>query len=380
VQAFIEKQNVSPRSLWSVQKDPSQETSVQEDGNDDFVISQELSWQSSVPFPHRTLYDRYKLAGSLHLQIGDLPLLASAVGLLFLLLLFLPLLTTRLTFLITPVSLNPLLERDSTFFQSPQKLYYDDSQQRKIIVKDFLPYTVKEYTVRAGDTISGIARIFGLSMGTLLSANSIENARRLQAGKIIKIPDQDGIFYRVKKGDSFANIARKYHVPMQKILDKNNLSDTVLKENDVIFLPSVTMDPLQMRLRLGELFLHPLARGRLSSGFGYRPDPFTGVRTFHYGLDLVAAKGSPIIAASEGKVAYVGSDPGGYGNYLILWHNKEFQTLYGHMLRVLVRAGTVVKMGEKIGLVGNTGKSTGAHLHFSIIRNGKFVDPSQYLY
>lgn len=127
----------------------------------------------------------------------------------------------------------------------------------------------------------------------------------------------------------------------------------------------------------GQLFVQP-ARGRVTSGYGYRSDPFTGLRKFHNGIDIANQAGTPIIAAMNGTVDTAGYN-GNYGRYLILRHADGFQTLYAHLNKVLVAAGDRVLQGQRVGEMGNTGYSSAVNLHFSIFHNGAHVDPSEHL-
>jgi murein DD-endopeptidase MepM/ murein hydrolase activator NlpD len=137
------------------------------------------------------------------------------------------------------------------------------------------------------------------------------------------------------------------------------------------------MSTMALRRAMGELFLTPL-RGRLTSPYGYRRDPFTGVRTFHTGIDLAAPVGTPIKATLDGRIATTGYSAV-YGNYVIVTHDGGYQSLYAHMHRIQVKRGQWVTQGGILGLVGNTGYSTGPHLHFSVYRNGKMVNPASLL-
>ena len=131
---------------------------------------------------------------------------------------------------------------------------------------------------------------------------------------------------------------------------------------------------------MGELFIWPLSGGyRISSRFGPRLDPFTGVPSSHTGIDLAITQGTPIKAAMSGKIAVVGYT-NVYGNYVIIDHENGYQTLYAHMQKPApVKKGQRVAQGTKIGLVGNTGYSTGPHLHFTVYKNGKLIDPETVL-
>jgi murein DD-endopeptidase MepM/ murein hydrolase activator NlpD len=118
--------------------------------------------------------------------------------------------------------------------------------------------------------------------------------------------------------------------------------------------------------------------GVLTSGFGYRTDPLGRGRRFHAGQDFAAPTGTPILAATAGTVAYAGV-ASGYGNYTCVDRGSGFATCYGHQSRILVSVGQVVGQGQQIGLVGNTGNSTGPHLHFEVRLNGNPTDPMPYL-
>jgi hypothetical protein len=115
-------------------------------------------------------------------------------------------------------------------------------------------------------------------------------------------------------------------------------------------------------------------QGRLTSGFGERFHPILGYERFHAGLDLAAAAGTPIVAAADGKVVSAGWT-GGYGQAVEIAHAGGIETLYGHMSRIAAHSGEIVHRGELIGYVGSTGLSTGPHLHFQVMKNGRAVNP-----
>lgn len=119
---------------------------------------------------------------------------------------------------------------------------------------------------------------------------------------------------------------------------------------------------------------------RLTSGFGYRIDPLYKTVKFHAGLDFTAPVGTPIYATADGIVKTAGNLGDGYGNHVIIHHGYSYRTLYGHMYRIKARIGQSVKRGEVIGYVGNTGKSTGPHLHYEVIKGNKHLDPIYFFY
>lgn len=132
------------------------------------------------------------------------------------------------------------------------------------------------------------------------------------------------------------------------------------------------LDPKGVGERKG-VMTWPVA-ARISSNFGWRVHPVLGFRRLHKGMDFAAAYGSPIRAATDGRVAMAGRN-GGYGNFVKLDHGSGLATGYGHMSRIVVRPGTRVTRGQVIGYVGSTGLSTGPHLHYELWRNGVPVNP-----
>lgn len=118
----------------------------------------------------------------------------------------------------------------------------------------------------------------------------------------------------------------------------------------------------------------------IASGFGYRIDPIYKTPKMHTGLDFASALGTPIYATANGRIEAVAFDEKGYGNHVVINHGYGYQTLYGHMVRVKARPGQTVQRGEVIGWVGNTGKSTGPHCHYEVIRNGEKIDPVHYFF
>ncbi|MBN2466684.1 MAG: M23 family metallopeptidase [Deltaproteobacteria bacterium] len=116
----------------------------------------------------------------------------------------------------------------------------------------------------------------------------------------------------------------------------------------------------------------------ISSGYGVRKSPFTGLKEFHAGIDISAMRGAPVIAPGTGTVSFAGKK-GGYGNLVVLKHNNHYTTVYGHLLGFNVKKNDRVKRGDIIGWVGNTGRSTGYHLHYEILKDEKHLDPFTHL-
>jgi murein DD-endopeptidase MepM/ murein hydrolase activator NlpD len=237
--------------------------------------------------------------------------------------------------------------------------------------------SLREHRIRSGETLSAIAAAAALNLDTVISFNRIQDVRKLPAGTHLKLPNQNGLLYTVRRGDSLATIARAYAVSAEAIADVNDLESATIHPGQELFIPGARMRQFELKKILGELFVYPTA-GRLSSSFGMRPDPFTRVRRFHNGIDLAGPPGTHVVAAMEGKVAKIGVHPT-YGRYIIISHSGGYQTWYAHLQKALVEQGKTVAQGQLIGEMGNTGYSTGPHLHFSIFKDGSPVDPLKFL-
>jgi len=234
--------------------------------------------------------------------------------------------------------------------------------------------TFNSYVIEQGDMIGYIAIRTGLNEDTLISVNDIKNTRLLQIGQVIKIPNQDGIYYAVQQGDTLESLAEKYSTTVSHISFVNELFSGALRPNDMLFIPGAKMEFINRQEINGDLFIWPVDSRRITSSYGYRIDPFSRTRQFHTGLDIGAVMGSPIRAGMAGRVSHVGYDDS-YGNHVVITHHSGYRTLYAHMSLVRVKAGAYVETGERIGDVGSSGRSTGPHLHFTVYKNGVTVNP-----
>jgi murein DD-endopeptidase MepM/ murein hydrolase activator NlpD len=235
-----------------------------------------------------------------------------------------------------------------------------------------------KYSVKTGDSVSSIAQAHNVSIDAIIASNGISNARKLQIGDNIRIPNIDGIPYTIKAGDTLSAIAEALHVPMEVIIDVNSIQIPALKAGEILFIPGARMPAEDLKLALGENFIYPIS-GRLTSTFGWRVDPLKPTRrNYHKAIDLAAPTGTPVKATMDGRIVIVDSNPS-FGKFVIISHNATYQTLYAHLSTISVRVGTTVSQGQKIGEVGNTGYSTGSHLHFAIYKKGNEVDPLDYL-
>lgn len=243
-------------------------------------------------------------------------------------------------------------------------------------------YTIKKisyqrYRVKSNENIKSIARKFGLLEDTIILCNNIKSSNSLKPGDIIEIPNQDGRLIRVSKNDSLLKIANRYGVKWEDIVDVNDISSSQISAGLRIFIPGSKMTQYEKNKFYELTYIWPV-KGVISSYFGQRIDPITGGYGYHTGIDIKNFYGTPIRATVGGIVSYVGFN-NVYGNYIEIKHNSEIVSVYAHLSAILVKEGDEIKQGQIIGRLGNSGRSTGPHLHFEIRKNGKFVDPLKIL-
>ncbi len=234
------------------------------------------------------------------------------------------------------------------------------------------------YRVQKGDMIGFIADKFNVTQDTIISVNNIHQSRLIQIGQILKIPSMPGIIYTVKKnGETAGSIAEKFEISAEKLARVNNIQENqTLVAGQTLFAPDALLDWVTRQEINGDLFHKPIhSRYYLSSYYGWRSSPFSGKRSYHSGVDMACPQGTPVYAALGGTVTSVGYN-NVYGNYVIVTHHSGYKTLYGHMSKQLVTRGKWVDTGTRIGLVGSTGLSTGPHLHFTVYKFGKTVNPA----
>lgn len=247
------------------------------------------------------------------------------------------------------------------------------------------PVKVTTYIVANGDSLWSIANKFNLSIDSLFGSNALKNPDYLKPGLALRVPNQDGIFYKVKKGDSLDGISKKYKLTGDRIKKANPDKDfSKLQIGQEIFVPGAspavsvyTSSSSGSTRTYSRSFRWPVM-GKINSPFGWRRHPITKRRSFHTGIDIKARTGILIRAAKAGKVAYSGW-MGGYGRVVVINHGGGYSTLYAHCSRLLVRKGTKVAAGKVIAKVGASGRVTGPHLHFEVRKNNKAINPLRVL-
>jgi murein DD-endopeptidase MepM/ murein hydrolase activator NlpD len=284
-----------------------------------------------------------------------------------------------------------------------------------------LPPGVRVVTLERGQTLWSIGQRYGLSIETLVGGNpSLASLDTVPVGTRLFILPAPGILIQLGAGENLLTVAHDYPVRPQDLLQANGITDLAAGrgEGDFVFIPGVV--PLEKLAELEEVRRQEQARraeearrqaaalaermrrdaarvaeilkgyrppsedmiwpvsGRITSGFGYRR-LWVGGTNFHAGIDVAAPLGTPVRAARSGVVSVAGWIPGGYGNTIYLEHGSGLQTRYAHLARNVVAVGDRVSQGQVIGYLGNTGLSTGPHLHFEVRENAVARDPLRWL-
>jgi murein DD-endopeptidase MepM/ murein hydrolase activator NlpD len=208
----------------------------------------------------------------------------------------------------------------------------------------------EEEAVQRSERAQGVLRFTGLPVGRLADENGM-------GGPLIELSAATGAFLASSAGADDAFAARVEEVAAR--LEDARRFETVIH-----------------KLPLGAPVTVPGVRE--TSGFGLRSDPFTRRRAWHDGADLAAYYGAPILATAPGLVTFSGSKSG-YGRVVEVDHGNGFKTRYAHLQSILVRAGAKVALGQKVGTMGSTGRSTGPHLHYEVDYKGKSYDPIKFL-
>lgn len=247
-----------------------------------------------------------------------------------------------------------------------------------------LPIKITAYVVSDGDSLWSISNSQNLEIDTLIGCNDIRNINVIRPGVTLRVPNQDGVFYKVKKGDTLAGIGKKYSVAADRIKEANGQAVEPLVADKEIFLPGARPETSQVASQTkagGTAKVTAASRnyrwpvvGKINSPFGWRRHPITRRRDFHTGIDIKSPRGRAIHASRAGVVDYSGW-MGGYGKVVVINHGDGNSTLYAHCSTVSVRKGQRISQGQAIAAVGTTGRTTGPHLHFEIRRGNSPVNP-----
>jgi murein DD-endopeptidase MepM/ murein hydrolase activator NlpD len=318
-----------------------------------------------------------------------------------------------------PMNFNalPTLSVDTAaqLLQTPIAPILIDNPQRVVraeldpftIIPDRPRSTMTKYTIQQGDTIYDIAQRFGLTIESIAWSNDRGQIWTLIPGDTLNIPPVDGVYIQMVGGISIREIAAQYEVTdVDTVLEseanphlRGQSPDAIPPSGTWIFIPGGIAEQVnwapqietsggsgtsggQADNRVGFQLSDPGSCGLLppgaATGWGYPLSGYTvtrGYSSWHPGIDLSAASGTPVMAANGGTVIFAGTNTWGYGVAVVI-SSGPFATLYGHLSGTAVGCGQTVGTGQVIGYVGSTGNSSGPHLHFEILYNGIRGDPA----
>ena len=273
-----------------------------------------------------------------------------------------------------------------------ESLVYQDNTKLKSIREDIKQtiYTVKSgraesnlpdlkfytYRVKEKENFWVVMSKCSLDMDTLMSVNDLTSPFQVVPGTVLYIPNMRGVIVSGQNMKSVYNVlaAERINIRYVKAVNKSESLD-----KKFVFIPCGKISTIERSLFLGTAFFSPIQYGKATSGFGTRRNPFNDRRMeFHKGIDMGCHSGTRVHAARSGEVVFSGYQEG-YGNLVIVEHEFGYRSYYGHLSKRLVKNGQRVKPGEIIAMSGNTGRSTGPHLHFEIRKNGRAMNPMTFL-
>lgn len=227
------------------------------------------------------------------------------------------------------------------------------------------PATETEHVVAAGETLGGIANRSGVPAAVIAAANGLAEPWSVRTGQRLVIPRQRS--HTVRPGETGMAISRRYKVPFDQIAIANGLAPPyAIRPGQRLIIPAVIAARAV-----------PAAPARTEPYFRWPHDGrvLAGFSASHDGIDIAANPLEMVRASASGTVVFAGEEKTRFGRQVLIDHGNGWQTSYGHLARVTVAKGDIVKAGERIGLAGNAGKATRTELHFEIRKDGRDVDP-----
>lgn len=247
----------------------------------------------------------------------------------------------------------------------------DGVDEPEAVFEDFQD-EVSVYVVRKGDTLPTIAKMFDITVDTILSANDMKKGDKPKEGDVLLIPPFSGVEHTVTKGQTLQSIAKLYNADVEEISTANHLEGTKIVVGDTLIIPGGELQtPKSTTTPKKKTLPANIAINSNTPSNGYFIKPvqcrLTQGRHDRYAVDLGCPIGTPILASASGRVMFAKNGwNGAFGNLVIISHPNGTQTFYAHQSKIAVSQGEQVAQGQVIGYVGSTGRSTGPHLHFEV--------------
>ncbi len=250
--------------------------------------------------------------------------------------------------------------------------------------------TLYSYAVKPGQDILNISSRLTLPYSAIATLNRLDSRLIPSEMKSILVPNIPGLFIPAHPDSALERelargreVARGPEVAREKPKGPGRRDQLVRvlsgnRDTQFLFVPGADFTPDERLSFFRSLFIFPIKHGIITSYFGMRTDPFTGLFAFHGGIDIEAPIGTNVMASRDGVVSVISRDHE-YGNYVVLRHRDGYETLYAHLSKTLVQLNEKVSSGMIIAKVGDTGMSTGPHLHFEVRYHGKAEDPMKVL-
>ncbi len=287
---------------------------------------------------------------------------------------------------------NPFVKKEEFIPGDLLSLEYNPQQNSIITEISVKPRDkIVKYKVKKGETLSSIAKKFNIDVQSIKWANDLKSDV-VREGEVLDIPPIVGVVHKVKKGETIYTIAKKYKVDAQNIVNFpfNEFEDEetfALKPGQILYVPGGVIEDKPKVSVFAQRGKAPTGPGTVQAGVAGSGNfiwPASGRITqypvvYHMALDIANRSAPDIIASDQGTVVYSGCLRYGYGCHVIIDHGNGYRTLYAHMARLYVKVGDQVSKGQALGKMGSTGRSTGTHVHFEIIFQGRRLNPLSFL-
>jgi murein DD-endopeptidase MepM/ murein hydrolase activator NlpD len=279
------------------------------------------------------------------------------------------------------ISPSKILKVGQVLNINPDMIIEKNSTTEKKLESNKNDYSDYIYNVKKGDSLWSIAIKYGVYVSTLQYMNELSSSG-LRIGQKLNVTDINERPFKVLENTDYNELSKYFNTEIQEFIALNDVKNPSekIKKGTLVRVPN--NNPYFVSNTKVKKFGTSMAKwpvtGNIASPYGWRKHPVYGKKIFHNGIDIENKKGTPVQAVTDGKVIFA-AYKGNSGRLVIIQHSNGYQTIYAHLDNIKIKKGNYVKKGDIIGTVGNTGVSTGPHLHFGLRKNGKFENPMNIL-